>query len=51
MNLPSHAQVDEGDDTIVGHFTPDGQLIRPGSEKSFISSQLDGFMIIDRPLM
>lgn len=47
--LPSKQQVLSGRDTEIGHFTTDGRLIRPGGSGELITSQLNGFSIIDQP--
>lgn len=49
VNLPSHLNVQQGKDTLIGHFTPDGRLIRPANALQLFASQLDGFRIIDSP--
>lgn len=49
LNLPSRTEVSEGKDTIIGHFTQDGRLIRPENATRLLASQLDGFSVIDRP--
>jgi Calcineurin-like phosphoesterase len=50
LNLPSQAEVKLGNDTTIGHFTEDGQLIRPVNSSQLSASQLDGYNIIDKPL-
>lgn len=47
--LPSKLQVQSGMDSPLGHFTEDGSLIRLDSDGELISSQLDGFRILDKP--
>ena len=47
LTLPSRAK---GNGTDIGHFTRDGQLIRPMNSTQLCSSQLDGFKIIDAPV-
>ena len=48
LSLPSRAEPGAGKDTVIGHFTPDGRLIRPANDSQLLASQLDGFSIIDR---
>ena len=50
VDLPSRQDVSRGEDTIIGHFTPEGQLIRPLSASLLSACQLDGFEVIDNPL-
>ena len=49
LNLPSRAEIKAGKDSAIGHFTPDGRLIRPANASQLLASQLEGFSIIDRP--
>jgi Calcineurin-like phosphoesterase len=50
LNLPSRAEIKLGNDTTIGHFTEEGQLIRPVNSSQLSASQLDGHNIIDKPL-
>jgi hypothetical protein len=49
LRLPSRVDARAGKDVLIGHFTPDGRIIRPANASELLASQLDGFSIIDRP--
>lgn len=46
--LPNREEVARVNDVEIGHFTANGELIRPSSS-GLVSSQLDGFEIHDKP--
>lgn len=48
-NLPSRIPFDSNDDAEIGHFTEEGQLIRPMNGSQIGSCQLEGYHIIETP--
>ena len=50
LNLPSRTASSLNNDTEIGHFTQEGQLIHPMNGSIIGCCQLDGHQIIDKPL-
>lgn len=47
LQLPSRAEKNRGIDTMVGHFSARGGIIRPKSSSALTISQLNGLSVVD----
>lgn len=49
LNLPSRQDKKNGQDIEIGYFTQENRIIRPFNQSTLVSSQMDGFDVLDYP--